>query len=64
MASEASNAPAAAEAPPADEAAQQAAAAESAPPAEQTAAEAAAQLPPIIIKKVMADGHAGGHGGA
>ncbi|MGA0800537.1 MAG: flagellar motor protein MotB, partial [Steroidobacteraceae bacterium] len=49
--------------PPADEAVQQPAA-EQAPATDQTAAEAAAQLPPIIIKKVIADGHAGGHGGA
>ncbi|NDB16643.1 MAG: hypothetical protein EB018_07085, partial [Gammaproteobacteria bacterium] len=33
-------------------------------PAEQPAAEAPAPLQPIIIKKIIDDGHAGGHGGA
>ena len=33
-------------------------------PTEEPAAEAAAPLQPIIIKKIIDDGHAGGHGGA
>jgi chemotaxis protein MotB len=61
---EAAQAEAAAAPPPADAPPADAPPPEGEQPAAEGAAEAAPQLPPIIIKKVMPEGHGGAHGGA